>query len=766
MNSAPSATEEESYGGGAELVTRDGRSLPLLSAVLRADAGGGLARLVLEQTFENKHDETLHVVYKMPLPADGAVSGYEFTIGQRVVKGKVEPKQRAREQFEQAIAEGRTAAILDQERADIFTQEIGNIPPGETIIARITVDQRLAWLPEGEWELRFPTVIGPRYIGTTDTAEDARAVGVQVASPGTMKARIHLEVAVHDEIVHDKARGRISSPSHSLTQLDKSVERPRESRVLLSALDGARLDRDIVLRWPVAKPDVGISLDVARPISTQATAHLAYGLVTIVPPHPSARVAALPRDLIVLIDTSGSMGGAPLDQAKKIVSLLVDSLGGEDRLELIEFSSRPRAWRKSPVNATPDMKKNAIGWVRGLSAGGATEMYSAIVEALSALRPGAQRQVVLVTDGYIGGEQKIVELLHERLPLDCRMHVVGVGSAVNRALATSLSRAGRGAEVLASLDEDAELAAKRLLNRTNRPVLTNVTIEGDAVIEVAPEHVPDVFAGAPVVLGVKLSSDGGTLTVRGQLANGGTWQQQLRVPVMKQGEGNQAIPALFAREHVADLEMRWTIGRETEMINRTIERVGTTFQIATRMTSWVAIDHVISVDPSSGSRRVVQPHELPYGTSMESFGLAGGGGLDQGEVDMSIVASPFPASAMSPAQFSFGAPPLGGAPPPAPPPMAMARPAMGAPEGKRREESMERFAKKAEAAPARAPSPTAGGGYGAPPPQQGPMMPGPSMDPQQQSALGAPKRRTSRLFLIVLFFLLLILGVIAYFLFR
>lgn len=615
MNSPRTESADDPPKHGVEVATPDGRVLPLAAATLRAEAAGGIARVVLEQRFENPHPETLHVTYKMPLPADGAVSGYEFTIGGRTISGRVEPKALAREQFEQAIVEGRTAALLEQQRADIFSQEIGNIPAGEAIIARITVDQRLAWLPDGgEWELRFPTVIGPRYIGSNDTAADAQAVGVDVAKKEDIRARIHLEIDVREEIVPGRT---VTSPSHAVVL--------GGGRFMLSALEGARLDRDIVVRWPVARPGVGVALAVARPPSKEPHAHVAYGLVTIVPPAPDTKPRAVPRDLVVLIDTSGSMSGAPLDQAKRVTSMLVGSLEPEDRIEMIEFSSKPTAWASAPRPANAATKRSALEWIGKLRAGGGTEMYSAIVEALRALRPGAQRQVVLVTDGYIGGEQRIVELLHERLPADCRLHVVGVGSAVNRTLATSLSRAGRGAEVLVGLDEDVERASRRLLDRTARPVLTNVTIEGDAVVELAPEHVPDVFAGAPVVAAAKLSAEGGELIVRGQLAGGATWERRLRVGPTSAGEGNQGIVSLFGREHVADLEMRWTIGRETELIDRTIERAGIVFQLATRMTSWVAIDEVRSVDPTTGWRRAVQPQELPHGTTMASFGLDGGG---------------------------------------------------------------------------------------------------------------------------------------------
>ncbi len=612
MNEAFHPTSEPAPPRGAELVTSDGIALPLASASLRARAEGGIARVVLEQTFENVRSETVHVTYKMPLPPDGAVSGYEFTIGERTIRGEVEPKGRARERFEEAILEGRTAALLEQQRADVFTQEIGNLPAGATIVARITVDQPLAWLPEGEWELRFPTVIGPRYLGSVETAADAAAVHVHVARPADLRARLRLEIEIADVIPPGAGP---ASPSHALVASGGSVYELRGE-------EGGRLDRDVVVRWPGTRGEVGIALAAARPPAIAPHAGQAYGLLTITPP-PAASVRAIPRDLIVLLDTSGSMSGAPLSLAKRVVSLVVDSLQEQDRIELVEFSSAPRAWKKQPQAATPATKREARAWIDRLEAGGGTEMYSAVVEALSSLRAGAQRQVVLVTDGYIGGEQQLVELLHERLPKDCRLHVIGVGNAMNRSLAISLSRAGRGAEVLVGLADDPERAARRLVDRTAAPVLTNLRVEGSAVVEVAPQHLPDVFARTPLVAAVKLLAEGGEVTVRGDLPGGEVWARTLRVAAVGAGEGNQAIVALFGREHVADLEMRWTIGREVEQIDRTIERVGVVFQIATRQTSWVAIDDRPTVERGSGARRITQPQELPDGTSIASFGLGG-----------------------------------------------------------------------------------------------------------------------------------------------
>ena len=197
---------------GASFVDASGRPLVLAGATLSVTAAGGVARSVLEQRFENPYPETLRVTYKLPLPADGAVSGFDFQIGARHVTGEVDTKGQARERFERAISEGRTAALLDEERSSVFTETIGNVPPGATIVVRITVDQRLAWLDEGAWEYRFPTVIGPRYRSASTTPEEHARVAVPTVTTDTGH-RMALSVDVRDRL---PSGARVESPSHRL----------------------------------------------------------------------------------------------------------------------------------------------------------------------------------------------------------------------------------------------------------------------------------------------------------------------------------------------------------------------------------------------------------------------------------------------------------------------------------------------------------------------------------------------------------------------
>ncbi len=606
-------TTDPSAGG--RLVAADGRALPMAAAALSARAGRGLCRATLTQVFRNVHAEPLAVTYLFPLPHDGAVSGFAFTLDGRRTVGEVDRVASARERYEEAILEGRTAALVEQVRGSVFTQSLGNLPPGAEVRVELTVDQRLAWLPEGAWEWRFPTAVAPRYQGAPGRTADAARLTVDVAD-GPLPARLTLALDVEDGLA---AGGAVTSPSHPLHLVPAALG--PGWRAGLAAEQGAPLDRDVVVRWPVAGAEVGLALAAAASPAGARTAGRAFGLITVVPPAPRA-VRPLPRDLIVLLDTSGSMGGRPLDQARAVVGALVDSLGDQDRLELIEFSSAPRRWNRKPVAATAANRAKARAWLAALEAGGSTEMTEALTEALSPLREDAQRQVVLVTDGEIGFEQEIVAGVLDRLPAGSRLHTVGVGSAVNRSLTGPAARAGRGVEVVLGLDEDPAEGARRLLARTVAPVVTELALSGSAMAgpRAALARWPDLFAGAPALLPVVLRKEGGELVLRGRTADG-PFERVLQVPAAAAlAPDDGALAALYAREAVELLELQAAAGRGRR-VDAAIERLGLQFQIATRLTAWLAISAEATVDPRQPTRREVMPQQLPHGMSVAGLGL-------------------------------------------------------------------------------------------------------------------------------------------------
>src|SRR5262245_33514657 len=596
---------------GGRLVSTQGLELPLRAVEVEAEAGGGLARVVLRQPFSNPAAEPLQVAYRFPLPADGAVSGYAFRVGTRRVVGEVDRREAARERFEQAVLEGRSAALIEAERANLFSQEIGNVPPGEEVVVEISIDQPLAWLADGAWEWRFPTVAAPRYLGAAGRVPDAERVAQEVAD-GPLAARVSLALAIHDALSEG---GRPESPSHALALR-------AEGRTLAVSLagEGASLDRDLVVRWPVSRPAAGLGVCCARPELGRPHADRAYGLLTIVPPADVAAGEHVSRDLVVLLDVSGSMEGRPLEHSRRLAGALIDGLGDADTLEMVAFASRPSRWKAAPVRATPAARAEATRWLARLRAAGGTEMRDGIEEALRPLGKESQRQVVLLTDGHIGFEAEIVRELRDRLPPGARLHCVGVGSSVNRALTGPAARAGRGVEVVVDLDEDVERAAKRLVAATHAPVVVDLEVAGDGVVGRAPRALPDLLAGRPVLISLALRPEGGEIAVRGQTRSG-TWEAAIRVPSCAPGEGSASVAARYGRESVEDLEADLAAGGERATIDPAVEGLGLDFQIATRRTAWVAISQERSVDPQAPIRRVRMPQALPYGVSAEGLGL-------------------------------------------------------------------------------------------------------------------------------------------------
>lgn len=614
MKATATAMHQGANGqSGGRLVSADGRTLPLVGARLETRARGGLARTVLAQRFKNPFPEPLRVTYLLPLPHDGAVSGFTFTVaGQRVV-GEIDRRDAARTRFEEALAAGRTAALVDQERGSVFTQEVGNIPAGAELVAELVVDQRLTWLPTGAWEWRFPSTVAPRHQGGPGRVADAGRLQVDVAD-APLPPRLTLALSVEDALAEGRAA---ESPSHPVAFRAGAARGGFEASFV--AEHGVPLDRDVVVRWPVASPTVGLSLDTFRP-ERGALAGRAFGLLTIVPPAREARAAAFARDLVVLLDTSGSMEGEPLAHARRVVSALVDGLRDDDTLELIEFSDAPRRWHRRPAKATASAREDALRWLASLRASGSTEMKDAIVEALAGLRDDAQRQILLVTDGQIGFEDEIVGELARNLPAGSRLHTLGVGESVNRSLLGPAARAGRGTESIVGLGEDAERAVATLVARMEAPLVTEVALTGDALVAHAPAKLPDLYAGAPALVALELRPEGGTLRVSGRVP-GGRFDRSVSVPPLGAGAGNAAVAARFGREAVEDLEVRLAAGAPCDEIDPLIERIGLAHQLSTRLTSWIAVSEEATVDPTRPTRRVAVPHELPHGVSVEGLGL-------------------------------------------------------------------------------------------------------------------------------------------------
>lgn len=614
------------------LVSVDGHTYPLRSALIRGRAEAGLTQTTLVQEFHNPHAEPLEVLYTMPLPADGAVLGYTIRMGERVIRGEIQPREEAEAAYREALYSGRSAGLLEQDRADTFQQRLGNVPPHTDVTVEIDVLHPLAFLSAVDdkgplWEYRFPTVVGVRYEGAPGRVPDSKRLDVDRADAetGGTPTRFDVNLTVADDVV---TRGGIASPSHEIRCVANAVG------VQVTLPEDARLDRDLVLRWAASLDDVGVRLTEGGGLPGDDGR---YALLTITPPKRAA--ASFARDLTILIDASGSMSGEPIETAKRIVTGLLESLEQEDRFEVLVFANETRALTRGVEAASAEAVARAIQEVGKLGADGGTEMLTAFEKALAPLRRDSQRQIVLVTDGQIGFESEIAARLGKNLPSGVRVHAVGIGAAVNRTLTSQVARAGRGMELIAGDLAAADEAARRARAATVRPVLTEVRVGGSAVLGSAPENPRDVLAGQPLLIAAELKPEGGTVEIQASLAGSEeawVWRMEVAPASTATAAGTAArapaaggpastplpIGALYGREAIADLEARpLRHGRDAEALDAAVEALGMRHRITSRRTTLVAIAEEPSVDPLAPRRREKLAVEVPYGVSAEGVGL-------------------------------------------------------------------------------------------------------------------------------------------------
>lgn len=611
------------------LVAVDGRTYPLKSAHINARAEGGVAATTFTQTYENPYQEPLEVFYTLPLPASGAVIGYTIHLGKKIIRGEVRRRAEAQEEYRNALLEGRTASLLEQERADTFTQKLGSLPPGETAGVEIEVLQPLAFLPAdgkeaARWEYRFPTVAGVRYEGAEGRVPDADKLDTDRAADEGTPARLDASL-----FVADGPAGAIHPHSSGLEIALEDIS----DGVSVSLRQPMKLDRDLVIRWLAARQEVKV-----RPVEGRGLPcdNGRYVLITLTP--PAAVQKGVPRDLTILIDASGSMSGKPLSRAKIVVEELLRSLDAGDRFEIMAFADRVELLTNRPREASDKNVQIALTALRKLEAGGATEMTRAMVEALHPLRQGSQRQVVLLTDGYIGFEGEVIGEVLRRLAPGARLHTVGIGAAPNRTLTRGAARAGRGVEILVGDDDDAQAASRRLLQATVRPVLTDIEVRGTALVAPAPRRPQDVLQGQPLVFLAEVTSSGGELQIRANQAGAHeAWVHTIQVPAKIETTGTTASPcgtllpasplplgALFGREAIEDLEMQLAAtgrGPEAGALETQIENLGLRHGIVSRKTSLIAISEDPTVDPKDPRRRQRLAVEIPADVSAEGTGL-------------------------------------------------------------------------------------------------------------------------------------------------
>jgi len=587
---------------------------------VKAKVSGNLSRVEVTQTFENPFKDPLEAIYVFPLPDEAAVDDMEIKIGDRVIKGDIKKREEAQKIYEQARQQGRTAGLLEQERDNIFTQSLANIRPGERIEVTIRYSDSLKF-EGGDYEFVFPMVVGPRYIpgnaignsGDTDVVPDASRITPPVLKPGTRSGH---DIGVTVEIDAGVPVQEVRSPSHKL-RVEPSG---RTTKVQLVAEDTIP-NKDLILRYRVAGKETQAT------VLTQADAKGGHFAAYLVPAVQYRSNEIVPKDVVFLMDTSGSQEGDPLAKSQELMRRFINGLNPNDTFTIIDFANTATQLSSAPLANTPANRAKAIAYVDQLNANGGTELMNGIQAVMNfpAAESGRLRSVVLLTDGYIGNENQVIAEVQRQLKPGNRLYSFGVGSSVNRFLLDRLAEVGRGTSQVIRQDEPTQQVAEKFFRQINNPVLTNVQVtwQGSGTApEIYPLAAPDLFANQPLVLfGRKSDRLSGSIKITGVAAGGERYEKTLKVN-FDQGDNNPAIAQLWGRARIKDL-MNQMFGGETTSGVAAVTDTALAYRLLSQYTAFVAVSDEVRVNTDGKRQQVQVPVEMPEGVSYEGvFGNA------------------------------------------------------------------------------------------------------------------------------------------------
>lgn len=593
---------------------------PLKHTAVAAEISGFLARVTVTQEFHNPFKDKIEAVYTFPLPQNAAVDDMTMLVGSRVVKGKIKRREEARAIYDAARARGHVASLLDQERPNIFTQSVANILPGEQVKITISYVETLKY-EAGVYEFVFPMVVGPRYIPgqptgrqgggwspDTNRVPDASRITPPVTPPGTRAGHdISLDVTLDAGVPLDT----VVSESHEV-----AVERPNLRSAVVRLRDQDAIpNKDFTLHYDVA----GAAISDA--ILTHSAARGGFFTLILQPPERPAAAGITPKELVFVLDTSGSMSGFPIEKAKETMKLALANLNPMDTFNLITFAGDTHILFPEPVPATRENLDRAQEFLAGRAGGGGTEMMKAIRAALDP--SDAQdhvRIVCFMTDGYIGNDMEIIAEVQKHK--NARVFAFGVGNSVNRFLLDKMAEYGRGEVEYVPLNGDGSAAAQRFHERVRNPLLTDIVIDwgGLPVSDVYPRRIPDLFAAKPVIVHGRYSgSGGGVVRLTGRRA-GRDFTRDIRVTLPAAEPRRDVLASLWARTRIADLMAKDYAGAQRGAMNPEVQeavtQLGLDFRLMTQFTSFVAVEEMTITD--GGEPRCVEvPVEMPEGVSYE-----------------------------------------------------------------------------------------------------------------------------------------------------
>jgi Ca-activated chloride channel family protein len=618
-SSSTESTKDRPVGGlYVQTPDRQQQAFTLTNTDVKGQISGNISRVEVTQTFQNPYDKPLEAIYVFPLPDQAAVDDMEIKIGDRVIKGEIKKREEAKEIYDRARKEGRTAGLLEQERDNIFTQSLANIKPGEQIKVTIRYTESLKF-EEGDYEFVFPMVVGPRYIpgqaidpkGNTIQVPDASRINPPVLRPETRSGN---DITVSLQINAGVPIRNLYSTSHRI-----DVQNNGETIQLKLATGDNIPNKDLIVRYKV-------SGDRTEPtILTTNTDQGSHFATYLIPAIAYRSDQIVPKDVVFLMDTSGSQSGDPIIKSRELMRRFINGLNPNDTFTIIDFSNTTRQLSSYPLQNNATNRQKAMNYIDQVNANGGTELMNGInaVTKFPTASDGRIRSVVLITDGYIGNDNEVIAAVQKNLKPGNRLYSFGVGSSVNRYLLERVAEMGRGTVRVVRQDEPTQEVAEKFFRQINNPVLTNIQVkwEGDgSAPEIYPSNAPDLFAEQPLVLfGKKGDRANGKLKITGIAAGGERYEQTLDVN-FDGVNSNLGIAQLWGRARIKDL-MNQMFGGEVKSLVDAVTQTALNYRLLSQYTAFVAVSDEVRVNPDGSKMTVQVPVEMPQGVD---FGMTSG----------------------------------------------------------------------------------------------------------------------------------------------
>lgn len=604
LTAADPIADPDAIGSGTLMLRGKGVATAMPAMRLGTDmdvtVSGQTARVRVTQAFRNTGSQWMEATYLYPLPDDGAVDSLKMVVGQRVIIGHIKRRAEARAIYEKARDEGRKAGLVESERPNMFRNSVANVGPGETVLIAIEYQAPVRQLG-GEFALRLPLVADTRYTPARTPADDARNVTAPLAHPAMGKDLNPVSITVH--LAPGFKPANLISPYHRIA-IEQAGEQARTIRLAEGEVPA---DRDFELRWRSASADPAIGL------FRQNLDGDSYLMASITPPADDVKRVAPPREMVFVIDNSGSMGGASMDAAKDSLLHALGTLRPQDSFNIIRFDDTMTRLFEDSVPATAEQIALAKRFTQGLEANGGTEMLPALESALIDSRPQdgrAVRQILFLTDGNISNEKEMMAAIAAKAGRS-RIFMVGIGSAPNQYLMRRMAEAGRGSFTNVGTGDEVSAKMTALLDRLAAPVVRDlkVSVEG-AGLDLTPRKLPDLYAGEPLVLLGKGKTLDGKLTVTGMIGSR-PWSQTVD---LNGALDSPAVARLWANRRIADVEAaRWAGETDEATADEAVAQLGLAYSIVTSQTSLVAVDETPARPEGATLTREELPLLLPAG---------------------------------------------------------------------------------------------------------------------------------------------------------